>query len=457
MNHEELFLKILSSNQVSSNSDDLENYGKDWTKHFKANASLVVFPKSTEEVKKIVDLCKEHSIEIIPSGGRTGLSAGATATNKEVIVSLEKMNKIKTLNPVDQTVRCEAGAILEDIQKHVEEKGYYYPVDFAARGSCQIGGTVATNAGGIKVIRYGLTRNWIAGLTVVTGNGEVLKINNGLVKNATGYDLRHLFIGSEGTLGIVTEVELKLTNLPSDLQVLTLATDQLDNIMKVYTAFRDKVTLTAFESYTDVCLKYVEAAGRVQSPISEKAPYYVLIEFESTHGQLDLAMSVFETCLENEWVIDGVISQSDQQFKDLWALREDITEATSVKQPYKNDISVNISKVPEFLNNLDEIVKKKYDFEVAWFGHIGDGNLHVNILKPDELSSDDFMKKCKQVDQEMFQMIKDLGGSVSAEHGVGLVKKDFLSYTRSPDEIAYMKQVKSIFDPKGILNPGKLL
>ena len=457
MSTKEIFLQFLADNQVSDSPDDLENYGKDWTKHFKANASLVLFPKTTAEVQKIILACNENKIPVIPSGGRTGLSAGATATNKEVILSLEKMNKIGELNELDQTLECEAGVILEEIQNHVADNGYYYPVDFAARGSCQIGGTLATNAGGIKVIRYGLTRNWVAGFTVVTGNGEIIKINNGLVKNATGYDLRHLFIGSEGTLGIITEVLLRVTTPPKDLQVMTLACTELESIMNVYKSFRDKLNLTAFESYTDICLKYVEAAGRVKSPLQEKAPFYILIEFENTENQMDVAMKAFEECLEKEWVIDGVISQSEQQSKDLWALREDITEATSVKHPYKNDISVNISKVPDFLNQLDIIIKNKYDFEVAWFGHIGDGNLHVNILKPDELTSEEFMKQCKLVDEEMFSMIKNLGGSVSAEHGVGLVKKNYLGHTRSQAEIAYMKQVKAIFDPNNILNPGKLI
>jgi len=453
-----IFSKHLSDNQMNDSKEALETYGKDWTKHFTPNASLVLFPKTTEDVQNIIKACNENKVEVIPSGGRTGLSAGATATNGEVILSMEKMAKIQELNPIDQTLSCEAGAILEDIQNFAKDKGYYYPVDFAARGSCQIGGNLATNAGGIKVIRYGLTRNWVAGITVVTGTGEVLKINNGLVKNATGYDLRHLFIGSEGTLGVITEVLLRLTTPPKDLLVMTFATPTLDSIMNAYQAFRGKLLLTAFESYTDVCLSYVEAAGRVKSPLQEKAPYYLLIEFENTEGQMDLAMEVFESCMEKDWITDGVISQSEQQAKDLWALREDITEATSVKHPYKNDISVNISKVPDFLSKMTQIIKDKHpSFEVAWFGHIGDGNLHVNILKPDELTSDDFMKKCKEVDVEMFAMIKDLNGSVSAEHGVGLVKKNYLDHTRSETEIEYMKQIKSIFDPNNILNPGKLL
>ncbi len=458
MDLKKLFSKHLNDDQMNDTQDALDNYGKDWTKHFTPNASLVLFPRNTTDVQNIIKCCNENKIEVIPSGGRTGLSAGATATNGEVILSLEKMAKIKEFNSVDQTILCEAGTILEDIQNYAKDKGYYYPVDFAARGSCQIGGNLATNAGGIKVIRYGLTRNWVAGITVVTGTGEVLKINNGLVKNATGYDLRHLFIGSEGTLGVITEVLLNVTTPPKDLLVMTFATPTLEGIMNIYQAFRDKLVLTAFESYTDVCLGYVEAAGRVKSPLQEKAPYYLLVEFENTDGQMDTAMEVFESCMEKGWIVDGVISQNEQQSKDLWALREDITEATSSKQPYKNDISVNISKVPEFLNKMTKLISEKHpSFEVAWFGHIGDGNLHVNILKPDELTSEDFMRKCKEVDVQMFAMIKDLNGSVSAEHGVGLVKKNYLNHTRSQTEINYMKQIKSIFDPNNILNPGKLI
>jgi glycolate oxidase subunit GlcD len=450
--------KIVGKQNVSQEKEMLGTYGKDWTKHFLPNASAVVFPKTTEQVRDIVLWARQNKVKLVPSGGRTGLSAAAFAMNQEVVVSLEKMNKILELDSLDQTVKCEAGVITEQLQKYAWENGFYYPVDFAARGSSQIGGNVATNAGGIKVIRYGLTRNWIAGLKVVTGTGEILELNKSLVKNATGYDLRQLFIGSEGTLGFITEVTVGVTRQPKDLSVFVLGVEKLAAIMEIYKLFKSRFSLMAYEMFTDISLKYTTALGRAGKPFDTSAPYYILIELEKENDQvLEAAMATFEECVENGWVIDGTVSQSPKQAADLWSLREDITEATSHKKPYKNDVSVRVSKVPQFLTEMTDILTKEHpDFEVVWFGHVGDGNLHINILKPDALTSEEFMKRCHKVDEHMFAMIERLGGSISAEHGVGLVKKPYLQHTRSKEEIALMKQIKRVFDPDLILNPGKI-
>lgn len=449
---------LLSHDQVSTDSEILKTYGKDWTKHYHANASAVVFPRSTTDVAHIVKWARQQKVSLVPSGGRTGLSAGATATNGEVIVSFEKMNRILDFNKVDKIVTCEPGVITEQLQNFAWEQGYYFPVDFAARGSSQIGGNVATNAGGIKVIRYGLMRQWVAGLEVVTGRGDILKLNGGLVKNATGYDLRHLFVGSEGTLGFITQVDLYVTRQPKDSSVFVFGVPELNAVMNIYEKYTNAFAVMAYEMFTDLALSYVLQQGHVNAPFATRSPYYVLIELENTDDEtLEKAMTLFEECTEQGWIDDGTVSQSPQQAKDLWRLREDITEATSARQPYKNDISVRISKVPEFLTKLDAVLKTDYpDFEVVWFGHIGDGNLHVNILKPEKMSSEEFVAKCKSVDNMMFAMIESLGGSISAEHGVGLTKKPYLCHTRSAEEIELMKQIKSVFDPDHIMNPGKV-
>jgi FAD/FMN-containing dehydrogenase len=449
---------IVGPQNISIDSESLDNYGRDWTKHFTPNPTAVVFPKTTEQVRDLVLWARKNKTALVPSGGRTGLSAGAYAIKKEVVVSFEKMNRIIELDTLDQTVRCEAGVVTEQLQKYAWENGYYFPVDFASRGSSQIGGNVATNAGGIKVIRYGLMRNWISGLKVVTGAGEILDLNRSLVKNATGYDLRQLFIGSEGTLGFITEVTVNVTTQPKELTAFVLGTNDLASIMKIYTAFRSAIQLTAYEMFTELALQTVLAMGRVGRPFESSAPYYVLVEFEnSTPDILEKAMAIFEKCAEEGLVTDGVVSQSPQQLADLWALREDISEATSHSKPYKNDISVRVSKVPEFLEEMSDILNKEHpDFQVVWFGHIGDGNLHINILKPDNISSEEFVQRCKSVDNVMFKMIEKMGGSISAEHGVGLVKKPFLHHTKSAAEIQLMKQIKKTFDPDLILNPGKI-
>jgi len=246
---------VFPKDRLKTDAESLGVYGRDWTKHFEANASAIVFPENSEEVQSLVKWARKNKVALVPSGGRTGLSAAAYATNKEIVVSFERMNKILDFDSIDQTITCQAGVITASVQNFAKKKGYYYPVDFAARGSSQIGGNVATNAGGIKVIRYGLTRNWVAGLTVVTGRGDLLHLNNSLVKNASGYDLRQLIIGSEGTLGFVTEVVVSVTRPPQAPQVYLFAVNELSAVMEIYKSFRNKVELAAFEMFTDVALK----------------------------------------------------------------------------------------------------------------------------------------------------------------------------------------------------------
>lgn len=445
--------------QVLNDPSSLNEFGKDWTKYLEPKPSAIFFPRSTEDVAKLVLWARKNKISLVPSGGRTGLSGGAAALNGEVVVSFQKMNKILNYDEYDQTVTVEAGVVTETLQKFAEEKNLYFPVDFASRGSSQIGGNVATNAGGIKVLRFGLMRNWVASLEVVTGAGEVLQLNNSLVKNATGYDLRQLIIGSEGTLGFVTKATIALTRPTATPLLFVFGVSHLESVMKVFHAFKSKLPILAFEMFTDVALKYVlKHHTSLNKPFAGSYPYYLLAEIEGTSESVnELALSLFEKGLEEGWIEDGIQAQGPQQARDLWRLREDISECTAPYTPYKNDISVRISQVPQFLTQMDQILKTEYpDFESVWFGHIGDGNLHINILKPEGMDNKEFVRRCKQVDEKMFGMIEKFKGSISAEHGVGLTKKAFLKHTRSPSEISLMKQIKKVFDPDGIMNPGKI-
>ncbi|MEN0057933.1 MAG: FAD-binding oxidoreductase, partial [Bdellovibrio sp.] len=360
---------------------------------------------------------------------------------------------------IDQSVVIEAGVVTEQLQEFALSQHLFYPVDFAAAGSAQMGGTIATNAGGIKVVRYGLTRDWVAGLKVVTGTGEILELNNGLVKNATGYDLRHLFIGSEGTLGFVVEATMKLAPAPPPMKVLVMAVSGLDAVMKIFAQFKTRATLVAFEMFSDKALAKVLENTGLPAPLETQAPFYVLAEVETrTEHDEELALGVFEKCLEEGWVVDGVISQSDVQAATFWRYREDISESLAKYSPYKNDVAVTISQVPPFMQDLDLVLSKAYpNWEVVWFGHIGDGNLHINILRPPGMSKDEFVQECRKVDVMVFDAVKKYKGSISAEHGVGLTKKSFLNYTRSEAEIQFMRGIKKVFDPDGILNPGKVL
>ena len=457
--HFEELDSIIPPERQAADPDSLKTYGRDWTKYFEPHPSRIVFPQSTDEVRRLVLWARKHRIALVPSGGRTGLSSGAVAAKGEVVVSLERMNSLLEFDSADGSLRVQAGMITETVQQIAHDKGLYFPVDFASRGSSQIGGNVATNAGGIKVLKYGMIRNWISGLTVVTGSGEVLSLNRGLVKNATGYDFRHLFIGSEGTLGIVTEVTLKLTTPPGPLRVLLMGVNDLKAVMEVFETFRSQTPLIAFEMFTEKALHYVlQNATDLQRPFETKAAYYLLAEVEvSSDAEFEKALNAFEKCVEKSWVIDGVISQSEAQAKNFWRLREDISEACSRYTPYKNDVSVRISKVPEFMAEIDSTLQASYpDLEVVWFGHIGDGNLHISILKPEGLSMGEFVGRCRRIDEALSSVIQKLEGSLSAEHGVGMSKKPFLSFTRSSSEIELMRQVKRVFDPDGIINPGKI-
>ncbi len=450
---------LVQEGRVLTDADSLQHYGCDWTKQWQPDPLAIVLPKSLEEVQALVLWANENQVSLVPSGGRTGLSGGAVARNKEVVIALDLLNEIKEFSDTERTVRCGAGVVTQQLQDFAEEKGFYYPVDFASSGSSQIGGNISTNAGGIKVIRYGMTRDWVAGLTVVTGKGDVLSLNKGLVKNATGYDLRHLFVGAEGTLGIVVDATIQLARPPKNLTVLVLGTPDFASIMQVLNTFQSNMDLTAFEFFSDVAASHVVAGGKVARPFAEQTPYYALLEFEADNEQmLDTAMSLFESCVEQGWVVDGVMSQSERQAENLWKLREYISETISEFTPYKNDISVTISHVPDFIAEVDAIVKAHYpDFEIVWFGHIGDGNVHLNILKPEALAKEEFFSHCQKVSQWVFEIVQKYEGSISAEHGVGLLKQPYLSYTRSEEEIAYMKAIKQAFDPKGIMNPGKVL
>jgi FAD/FMN-containing dehydrogenase len=452
----DLFRPLLGT-RCLTDEDSLKRYGVDWTKVWAPAPSAVLLPESTEEVQTIVRLANEHRIALVPSGGRTGLSAAAVAADGEVVVAFDRMNKVLDFSPFDRAVTVQPGVITQQLQEFAEQQGLFYPVDFASAGSSNIGGNIGTNAGGIKVIRYGMTRDWITGLKIVTGKGELLDLNKGLAKNATGYDFRHLMIGSEGTLGFVVEATVKLARQPNNLTVLVLGAPGFREVMSILHAFQSKVDLTAFEFFSDKAMAHVLAHG-VPRPFEGEAPFYCLLEFEgSSEGVMNDAMALFEDCVEKGWVLDGVMSQSLTQASQLWQLRERISEIISVYPPYKNDISVTVAKVPDFVEEVDAIVQANYpDFEIVWFGHIGDGNMHLNILKPADLAKEEFFARCNNVSKWVFEIVEKYNGSISAEHGVGRTKKPYLGYSRSPEEVSLMKAVKAAFDPNGIMNPGKI-
>ncbi len=443
---------------LSTDPDDLATYGRDWTRVYDPAPCAIAFPRSTEEVASVLAICDRHRLPVVPSGGRTGLAGGAVAKEGELVLSLSRMAKIGEVDPVGLTLRVQAGAVTEAVHAKAREHDLTWPVDFASKGSSQVGGNIATNAGGVKVIRYGLTRQWVLGLTVVTAKGEVLELGGALEKNNTGADLRQLFIGSEGTLGVITEATLKLARLPGHLDVFLFGVRDLPGVLELFgAARRGPFTISAFEMFTDRCLARLHRHRGLSSPLSEEAPYFVLLEVEAAHRErLDGWLGEL---LEGDLVLDGTLAANREQATLLWSLREGISESLSATGlPHKNDVALPIAALPAFCASLERVFEERYPgWEICLFGHIGDGNLHVNVMKPDDMPKADFLAHVHDADRALFELVRANAGSISAEHGVGLLKKEWLGYTRSPAEIELLRALKRTLDPNGILNPGKIL
>jgi FAD/FMN-containing dehydrogenase len=454
------FKTVVGASHVLTGKEDLLTWGTDWTKIFPPAPSCIVLPQTTTEVSKVLKYCFQNNIAVTPSGGRTGLCAGAVAANGEVVLSLSRMNKILEVDSVGMTITAEAGVTTEALQNAALAAGMFFPIDLAAKGSCQIGGNIATNAGGVKLIRYGGTREQILGLEVVLANGDILDLNLALRKNNSGYDLKQLFIGSEGTLGIITKAVLRLVTKPKQLQLGIMAVEKFTDIPKILKESNlASLTLCAFEFFTDVAHKIVlKHLHGSRSPFEAIAPFYVLLEVEQGnpgHGLEEFLASLFKQGL----ITDASIAVNSSQFKEFWGLRENITESISAHgQVRKNDISLAIDRLGDFVLDLESTLKKHSpkDIEIVLFGHIGDGNLHINYVAPKNTDPKEFHNTARIIEEDVFKLLKKFRGSISAEHGIGLTKKKDLHFTRTPEEIAWMRSMKKSWDPTGILNPGKI-
>ena len=453
---------LAAVSETRADSVTKENYGKDWLRDYSPKPLCVCFPRSVEEVQAVVRICRDARHPIVPSGGRTGLAGGATATMGEVVLSLEKMNRISAINLQERTVTVEAGATTELVQRAAEEAGLFLPIDFASKGSSQIGGNIATNAGGVRVIRWGMTRSYVSKLSAVLSDGSLLRCSHGLIKDQAGYDLKQLFIGSEGTLGIITEATLRLVTPPQPTVRVWAGLERLSDAAALLSFCREKgVTLELFELVLRAALEPVLSFKQKRDPLSQSFPVYVLLEAElpARPDGREVLESTLAEALERSIVQDMVVAESLTQAQELLSLRELVSETLSSHYTiHKNDVSVATTDIPLFLGELIE--RAHYlepSFTPAVFGHMGDGNLHINFLKPSDMTDEAFFSRCHHLDAELFSCVERYRGSVAAEHGVGLLKRDFLSYTRSPEEIAVMRAIKQALDPLNIMNPGKVI
>ena len=438
----------------SNDPHDLEHFGTDWTKVHPPKPSAVVFPRSTQEVSDFLKACHKNKMAVVPSGGRTGLAGGAVAANGEVVLSLSKMNKIGAVDLLSLTLPVEAGAVTEAVHQHCEPHGLTWPVDFGSKGSSCVGGNISTNAGGINVIRYGMTRQWVLGLTVVLMDGSILRLNGSLEKNNTGLDLKHLFIGSEGTLGVVTEAVLKLAPIPKNTSLFFFGTKDFNQVFLLLESIRKEgFEIFAFEAFSRNCFDSTTKSHGIRSPFSDHHKQYVLAELRGEDFDAWL-----EKIFEKEIVVEGVEAKSQEEKRSFWKSRETISESLRVHgELHTSDISVPINKLKSFIHEWEKIFLQSFpDWEMFIFGHFGDGNLHIHALKPASMSQKDFLLQNHKVEEVLFALVQKYEGSISAEHGIGLLKKEALGLSKSPEEIRIMKGIKKVLDPLGLLNPGKV-
>ena len=457
---------IVGPDHVLTSKADMAPHLVDWRGRYRGAARCVVRPANTGEVSALVRACAQAGVAMVPQGGNSSLCGASIpdAGGAAVLINLSRMNTIRAIDPANNTITVDAGCVLQAVQEAACEAGRLFPLSLAAEGSCQIGGNLSTNAGGVQVLRYGNMRELTLGLEVVLPNGEVWDGLRGLRKDNTGYDLKHLFVGAEGTLGIITGAVLKLFPLLQATATAWLAIDSPQRAVQLLGELQAAfgAGLTACELVSDVALglvlKHIPGA---QAPLSA-SPWYLLIELSGSgeEAALQEALENFlEPAFEREAISDAVLAQSGEQAKRLWALRENIGEAQKIEGlSVKHDISVPISRIGEFVERTDAALQEAFPgIRIVAFGHVGDGNLHYNQSKPEAGENAAFIAVQPQVDLLVHDSVQQFGGSISAEHGIGQLKREELLRYKSPLELEMMRSVKRALDPQGLMNPGKVL
>ena len=442
---------IVGAANVLTAAQDTKPYFTDWRKQYSASAECVVRPATTQEVAQVVALCARESVAVVPQGGNTGLVGGSvpTGTRREVVLALARMNRIRSLDALNDTVTVDAGCVLAAVQRAADEAGRLFPLSLAAEGSCQIGGNLSTNAGGVNVLRYGNAREQVLGLEVVLPDGQVWDGLRGLRKDNTGYDLKHLFLGAEGTLGVITAAVLRLYPKPAAGATAWIALDSPRQAVELLAALRERLgeRISAFELVSRSCLEAVLAhVGDLRDPLRKPHPWYVLAQFADSGGTAELHERVEQALAERE----AVLAQSGEQARSLWRIRESIPEAQFAN--VKHDISMPISRIPDFVAQAARELESSFqEIQIYCFGHVGDGNLHYNV-GPERL-----LPERDAVNRIVYDTVERLGGSISAEHGLGQLKREAIRSHKAPLELELMRRLKTALDPKGLMNPGKVL
>lgn len=432
---------------------------------FRGVAEAVVRPASTDEVAAVVKLCAEHNVSIVPQGGNTGLCGGAVSDGGQIILSLARMNRVRSLDPLNFTMTVDAGVVLADIQSSAADAGFLFPLALGAQGSCQIGGNLATNAGGINVLRYGNARELCLGLEVVMPDGRVWNGLRALGKDNTGYALKHLFIGGEGTLGIITGAVLKLFPAIVERQTALLAVEDIDNVTPLLAKARSWSgdAVTAFELVCDfgmkIASKHLEG---VTNPFEQDYPWYVLVEFSTSRPDANLRgmfEGFLEAAFEDGIIVDGVIAESLDQANQLWHMREGLPEAQKHEgASIKHDVAVPVASVPAFLTRaMAAVTDRLPGLRPCPFGHLGDGNIHFNLTQPEGMNKADYLDLWDEMNRIVHDIVTEMNGSISAEHGVGRLKVEEIVHYKDAVEIDLMRKVKLALDPQGIMNPGKVV
>ena len=445
---------IVGAAHVLTEPNDTRAYFTDWRRQYSGSAECVVRPGSTEEVARVVALCRAQNVAVVPQGGNTGLCGGSvpTGARPEVVLALGRLNRIRNLDRLNDTMTVEAGCVLAHVQRAADEAGRLFPVSLAAEGSCQIGGNLSTNAGGVNVLRYGTAREQVLGLEVVLPDGRVWNGLRGLRKDNTGYDLKQLFLGAEGTLGIITAAVLRLYPKPTASATAWIAVGSpaaaIDLLAFLHERLGERVS--AFELLSRACVEAVLAfAPGTQDPLAAPHPWYVLAEIADSGDERALRERV-EDALGDAGVIDAVIAQSGEQSRALWRIRETVPEAQFTN--VKHDISVPVSKTALFIERAGERLAARYPHVRPFaFGHVGDGNIHYNV------GPESMLAERAGVNRIVYGVVAELDGSISAEHGLGQLKREEIRAHKEPLELELMRVVKRALDPDGLMNPGKVL